>query len=118
LQWFAKANSVNATCPKEVYLVEPDGRNFIKLTNDNTISVTPSWSPDGKNLSYTQYEWIYARGKRWKGTVLKRHYLDTGKRVPDLRPRGYEQRWRSASPDGKKIASTLSFTGRHRDLSH
>jgi TolB protein len=97
--------------PKEVYLVEPDGRNFIKLTNDNTISVTPSWSPDGKNLSYTQYEWIYARGKRWKGTVLKRHYLDTGKRVPISAREGMNSggAW---SPDGKKIASTLSFTGR------
>lgn len=97
--------------PKDVYLVEPDGRNFVKITNDNTISVSPSWSPDGKSLTYTQYEWIYARGKRWKGTVMKRHFLDTGKRVPMSAREGMNSgaQW---SPDGKKIAATLSFTGR------
>lgn len=96
---------------KEVYLVDSDSRNFNQLTRDKTISVSPSWSPDGKSLTYTQYEWIVSKGRRIKGTVLKRHFLDTGRRQPISAKEGMNSgaAW---SPDGKRIAATLSYTGR------
>jgi TolB protein len=40
---------------KEVYLIDFDGYNLKKLTRDNTINLSPAWSPDGKWIVYTSY---------------------------------------------------------------
>ncbi len=40
---------------KEVYLVDFDGYNLRKITNDNTVNLSPAWSPDGKWIVYTSY---------------------------------------------------------------
>ncbi len=40
---------------KEVYLVDFDGYNLRKLTRDNTVNLSPAWSPDGKWIVYTSY---------------------------------------------------------------
>ena len=40
---------------KEVYLVDFDGYNLKKLTDDNTVTLSPAWSPDGKWIIYTSY---------------------------------------------------------------
>ncbi len=97
--------------PKDVYVVDPDGRNLIQLTNDKTISVSPSWIPDGKSISYTQYDWVYSGKVRKKGTVLKRHNLTNGRRNVISSREGMNSgaAWK---PDGSKVAATLSFTGR------
>ncbi len=93
---------------KELYITAPDGRNPIRLTGDGTITLSPAWAPDGKSISYTQFE--YVRGNQM-GTVLKRHQLATGKREA-LSAREGMNSGAAWSPDGKKIAMTLSFNGR------
>ena len=40
---------------KEVYLLDFDGYNLKKLTRDNTVNLSPAWSPDGKWIVYTSY---------------------------------------------------------------
>ena len=40
---------------KEVYLIDFDGYNLKKLTRDNTVNLSPAWSPDGKWIVYTSY---------------------------------------------------------------
>lgn len=40
---------------KEVYLIDFDGYNLRKLTRDNTVNLSPAWSPDGKWIVYTSY---------------------------------------------------------------
>jgi TolB protein len=97
--------------PKEVYIADADGRNMLQLTSDETLSLSPAWSPDGRHITYTQYEWRISGGQRKKGTVLKIHDLQTGQRRVLSAKEGMNSgaAW---SPDGKKIALTLSFTGR------
>jgi TolB protein len=97
--------------PKDIYVADADGRNLIQLTDDKTISVSPSWAPDGKSVSYTQYDWVYSGGIRKKGTVLKRHNLSTGRRNM-LSSREGMNSGAAWKPDGSRIALTLSFTGR------
>jgi TolB protein len=45
---------------KEVYVADCDGSNVRQVTHDNTISVHPSLSPDGRQLAYTGYQSGYA----------------------------------------------------------
>jgi TolB protein len=40
---------------KEIYLIDFDGYNLKKLTRDNTVNLSPAWSPDGKWIVYTSY---------------------------------------------------------------
>jgi TolB protein len=93
---------------KEVFVIDPDGRNMTQLTYDNTLSLSPSWSPDGKNLVYTQYT-TQRGGKR--GTVLKKHNLSNGARQV-LSAREGMNSGAAWSPKGDRIAITLSFNGR------
>ncbi len=97
--------------PKDIYVSDADGRNLIQLTDDKTISVSPSWAPDAKSITYTQYDWVYSGKTRKKGTVLKRHSLSTGRRNV-LSSREGMNSGASWKPDGTRIAVTLSFTGR------
>lgn len=97
--------------PKEIYVVDPDGRNLVRLTSDNTISSRPAWFPDGRSISYTQHEWVILNGQRKKGTVLKKHNLETGGRVILSAREGMNSgaTWSAKYPKG---IATLSYTGR------
>lgn len=97
--------------PKEIYVVEPDGRNLTQVTFDNTLSLNPSWSNDGKHITYTQFEWRVSGGNRKKMAVLKKHNLQTGDRSV-LSAREGMNSGASWSPKGDRFAATLSFTGR------
>ncbi|MCX8110405.1 MAG: hypothetical protein N3D15_04050 [Syntrophorhabdaceae bacterium] len=41
---------------KEIYVADFDGHNIKRLTNYNSITLSPSVSPTGKYLAYTSYE--------------------------------------------------------------
>lgn len=45
----------NRTGKKELYLMDVDGQGLQQLTRDNSVSITPNWSPDGRQLVYTSY---------------------------------------------------------------
>jgi len=55
---FASARLVvvgRKTGHKELYLCDSDGQGLVQLTRDNSISLAPKWSPDGRLLVYTSY---------------------------------------------------------------
>ena len=39
----------------EIFSIDFDGYNSKKITNDNTLNLTPAWSPNGRWLIYTSY---------------------------------------------------------------
>ena len=90
------------TRSKELYVMEYDGQNPIKVTADRSICLSPAWSPDGKILAYVSYRDrnpdLFAldteTGKRWKlsGSV--------GLNISPA--------W---SPNGKHVALALSRDG-------
>lgn len=41
---------------RELYRVDFDGENLQRLTNDRSIVLSPSWSPDGNEILYTSYK--------------------------------------------------------------
>ena len=40
---------------REIYVCDYDGRNIRRLTANATLSIEPSWHPDGKSIVYNQY---------------------------------------------------------------
>jgi TolB protein len=53
---------------KEIVLLDYDGYNMTRLTNNNKLNLTPAWSPDNQAIVYTSYRqetpalyisWIY-----------------------------------------------------------
>ncbi len=92
----------NATGKKEIYLSDYDGANVRQLTRDGGISVSPSLSPNGRELLYTGYQSGYADiykidlGNGARNRVVKSPGTNSGA---------------SFSPNGGSFAATLSKDG-------
>ncbi len=87
---------------KELFICDSDGENLRQITRDNTISLYPRWSPDGKRIVYTSYL------KRFPDVLMID--LTQGQRTrlaafPGLNAGG------AMSPDGRFVALILSRDG-------
>ncbi|MCK5690293.1 PD40 domain-containing protein [Myxococcota bacterium] len=87
---------------KAVFTSDIDGRNEVRMTPANVLSLLPEWGANGKYLLYTSYlknnpdlyrQKISTKKLEW---LSHKRGLNTGANV---------------SPDGKKIALTLSIDG-------
>ncbi len=88
---------------KELYVMDYDGANRRALTNDQSIALSPAFSPDGSLLLFTSY-----RGEAGPRVFVTRYgggrpYLVSGR--PGLNTSA------SYSPDGREIVCTLSMDG-------
>ncbi|MBI5183383.1 MAG: Tol-Pal system beta propeller repeat protein TolB [Nitrospinae bacterium] len=87
---------------KEIYIMDYDGYNIERLTNDKSIVLSPAWSPDGREIAFTSYLhknpdlYIIQANRLNKRSISKRPGLNA---LPV---------W---SPDGKRIALVLSKDG-------
>lgn len=88
----------NSTKHKEIYVVDYDGQNLKKLTNDQSISLLPRWSKDGR-IYYTTY--------RYKNPDIFAIDLKAGKIAPVLIRNGLSLIG-GVSPDGKAVVFTSS----------
>lgn len=87
---------------KEVYVADFDGSNVRQLTHDNTISVHPSLSPDGRRIAYTGYQSGYAD--------VYLIDLASGSRNRIVNFPGTNS-GATFSPDGDRLALTISKDG-------
>jgi len=92
----------NRTGKKEVYLCDADGQNLRQLTRDNTISMSPKWSPDGRRFVYTSF--------RSQFPDLYLVNLETGDRKCIANYPGLNT-GAAFSPDGSAVALILSKDG-------
>lgn len=88
----------NSTKHKEIYVVDYDGQNLKKLTNDRSISLLPRWSKDGR-IYYTTY--------RYRNPDIFAIDLKAGKIAPVI-IRGGLSLIGGVSPDGKALVFTSS----------
>ena len=92
---------------KELYVVDSDGENLQRVTWDESIVVSPTWSPQGDRVAYTSYKSgipvIYER----ELASGQEHPLDTGQDGQQITP--------AYHPNGSTITFAL-LAGRRSDL--
>ena len=88
----------NATKHKEIYVVDYDGKNLQRLTKDNSISLLPRWSKDGR-IFYTTY--------KYRNPDIFAIDLRAGKISPIIIKKGLSLIG-GVSPDGKALVFTSS----------
>ncbi|MEA3210451.1 MAG: TolB protein [Chthoniobacter sp.] len=96
------AFAATRTGKKEIYTADADGANVVQLTHDDSISVAPSLSPDGRSLVYTGYKSGYAD--------VYEIDLASGSRNRIIKFPGTNS-GAAYSPDGGRLAVTLSKDG-------
>ncbi len=92
----------NRTGHKELYLMDSDGANSLRLTDHRSIVLNPDFSPNGREVTFTSY--------RPGNPDLYRKDLGTGQeaRLSSQKGLNISARYR---PDGREIALTQSGSG-------
>ena len=87
---------------KELFIMDLDGSNVRKLTNDRGLAISPAWSPSGDKIVYTSYRsrtpelyYISPRGGNPR-RITNREGMELGAEF---------------SPDGSKLVSAASVSG-------
>jgi TolB protein len=101
------AMSCDRSSKKEIYMMDFDGTNVKQLTKHRSIAFAPAWSPDSTRLAYS----VYTRHKNNLKNIdlYEFNFLDNSYRMISNR-KGINS-GAAYSPDGSKIALTMSFLG-------
>jgi TolB protein len=87
---------------KEIYAVDSDGENLVRITSDGSIALSPAWSPDGGRIAYTSF--------RADAPLLYERDLSTGAdRL--LSDRAGINITPSYAPDGRTVAFATTVAG-------
>jgi len=87
---------------KEIHVSHLDGSEKFQVTNNHTINLSPSWTPDGKSILYTSY--------KDRSPSLYLFELYSGKEVKWSSKTG-RYLGGKVSPDGQYVAATLEAAG-------
>jgi TolB protein len=87
---------------KEIYVSHLDGSEKFQVTNNRTINLSPSWSPDGRSILYSSFK------DRTQALFLFELY--SGREVK-FSPKAGHYIGGRISPDGQTIAATLELRG-------
>ncbi len=94
--------SVTGPGRKDLFVMDFDGANLQRLTNNGSQNILPAWSPDGSKIAFTSF----IRGN--PDLYMVSSAGGRPKRISDRAGVNMGAAW---SPDGAKIAATLSQDG-------
>jgi TolB protein len=88
---------------KEIYVSHLDGSEKFQVTDNHTINLSPSWSPDGRSVIYSSF--------KDRNQTLYIFELFSGKETK-FNPRGPgKYLGGKISPDGQSVVATLESSG-------
>jgi Tol biopolymer transport system component len=104
----------------EIYIINADGSNLRQLTNNQFIDAGPSWSPDGKQLTFfsnrdgdPDYTYKMAFGARDNGAFQIYSMAADGQNVRRLMETKANDMYPAWSADGKQIAFSSNRDGNY-----
>ncbi|MCY4567826.1 MAG: hypothetical protein OXD49_05900 [Candidatus Poribacteria bacterium] len=87
----------------EIYLMNPDGTEQVRLTHNKAFDVSPTWSPTGEQILFASD----------RDVVRDLYLMDAdGKNVKRVFGKSADRRHPTWSPDGKQIAYTRRELGK------
>ena len=92
---------------KEIYTSAYDGSDLRQVTRLKSLSMSPAWSPDGKRIGFSIYN---RHSDNTKNIDLFEYDFGSGKLTLLSNRKGINSGI-TYSPDGTKIAYTMSYTG-------
>ena len=93
---------------KEIYTMDWDGANQKALTQHRTISQSPTWSPDGRYISYTSF--LYHKKTKTRNADLFLYDFKTDKRWLLSYQKGINSS-AAFTPDSQSVLFRISSTG-------
>ena len=100
----------------EIYVMDTDGGNQRRLTNNRGRDFSPSWSPNGKRIAFMSDRDGHVHAKHgWSTYEIYVMDADGGNQQNITNDRN-DDRNPSWSPDGKRIVFTSERDGRVREF--
>lgn len=93
-------NMVTSQGSKEIYLIDSDGENLHRLTDNQSLSMSPSWSRDGTKIVYSS-----VKSGDWR---IYEKDLATGEEKEMPAPRDGIYITPTFAPDGQTVAFSVS----------
>ena len=90
----------------EIYVMDNDGKNQRRLTNNRAKDWSPSWSPDGKRIVFMSNRDGHVHAKHGWATYEIYVMNADGSNPQNVTDNPFDDRSPSWSPDGKRIAFT------------
>jgi TolB protein len=85
---------------KNVYMIDSDGENLERLTNDSTVAQSAAWSPDGTKIAYGSVKSGNQRIYELDLTTRRERMLETVRGAGDYITPAYH-------PDGRTLAFSV-----------
>lgn len=105
---YVRENSNNGQKTYRLILADADGENRRVLLKSKQPILSPSWSRDGQNVAYVSFQRTGTDGIPRPGVFTQNKVTGKQQQITSFRGLNSAPSW---SPDGKKLAVTLSKDG-------